>query len=527
MNRSSSAVALFLAMFLMSPAKAVVFEVNSSAHPGDGICNLAECTLAEALDAANATEAHDVIEFDIPGPGPHIIVVDEPLFTSQPATINGYTQPGALPNTNTPAQGGSNAVIQIGLHLPSCEDCALFALSEGSVLRGLSLTGGVEYLLYAHGGAVTPGDMRVEGCFVGLAPDGVTLSEPRARYAVYAAAEFTLGGTDPAARNVIAGYDYAGVALRRAGGVIEGNLIGHDRTGTRALVDEGEMGYGIASSFMQNGVHPLRIGGAAMEQRNVIYGSWAAAIFLECSNTYRDCLKDTRIQGNYLQTDVSGRNLGSQYDHFVPTYAIRLHVHESPGRIVIGGEAPGEGNVIARGPDDFGHITLRDDRTSADSPLTVSFLGNRFLRLRETDRPIDITSEHNATAEDPGDADTGINRRQNRPEILSVSWSESTTQVQYRVDSMVSASSYPLRIEFLQVGGPQDESGSDFVNMSGHVTVDSYGASDAQQIRTVTFNQPPSAVLPFYALATDAEGNSSELTPRLYGADVFRDGFEN
>ena len=63
--------------------------------------------------------------------------------------------------------------------------------------------------------------------------------------------------------------------------------------------------------------------------------------------------------------------------------------------------------------------------------------------------------------------------------------------------------------------------------MSGQVTVDSYGASDAQQIRTITFNQPASAVLPFYALATYAESNSSEPAPRLYGADVFRDGFEN
>ncbi len=526
MNRSSSAVALWVAMFLVSPAKAIVFEVNSSAHPGDGICNVAECTFAEALDAANATAAHDVIEFDIPGPGPHIIAVDEQLYTSQPTTIDGYTQPGALPNTNTPAQGGSNAVIQIGLHRQSCEDCILLSLSEGSVLRGLSLTGGVRYLLYARGDVNAPDDLHVEGCFIGLAPDGVTLSEPRARYAIYAN-EFTLGGTDPAARNVIAGYGYAGVALQRGGGVIEGNLIGHDRTGTRALVDEGEIGYGITSFLMQDSPHPLRIGGAAMEQRNVIHGSWAAAINLECSNMFRDCLKDTRIQGNYLQTDVFGRNLGSQYAHFVATYAIRLHLYESPGRIVIGGEAPGEGNLIARGPDDFGHVALRDYRTGPESPPPVSFLGNRFLRLREVDRPIDITSQNNATAEDPGDADTGINRRQNRPEILSVSWSESTTQVQYRVDSMVSASSYPLRIEFLQVGGPQDASGPGFVSMSGHVTVDSYAASDAQQIRTVTFNQPPSAVLPFYAMAIDAEGNSSELTPRYYGADVFRDGFEN
>ncbi|MGB5933399.1 MAG: CSLREA domain-containing protein [Anaerolineae bacterium] len=41
------------------------FIVNSTADPGDGTCDATECTLREAIDAANAIPGSD-IEFNIP-----------------------------------------------------------------------------------------------------------------------------------------------------------------------------------------------------------------------------------------------------------------------------------------------------------------------------------------------------------------------------------------------------------------------------------------------------------------------------
>jgi hypothetical protein len=59
----------------------------------------------------------DVIKFNIPGDGPHFIatpVGGYPLITASNITIDGYSQPGASPNSN-PILGGNNARIQIVL----------------------------------------------------------------------------------------------------------------------------------------------------------------------------------------------------------------------------------------------------------------------------------------------------------------------------------------------------------------------------------------------------------------------------
>lgn len=45
------------------------YVVNSVADPGDGTCNTTECTLREAIEAANASSGLDLIAFNIPGEG--------------------------------------------------------------------------------------------------------------------------------------------------------------------------------------------------------------------------------------------------------------------------------------------------------------------------------------------------------------------------------------------------------------------------------------------------------------------------
>jgi uncharacterized repeat protein (TIGR01451 family)/CSLREA domain-containing protein len=97
--------------------------VNSVADPGDGICDLSECTLREAINGVNATPAADLISFNIPGAqcvgagGACVIQPATPLPPLvTPIAIDGYTQPGASANTLTPDLGlGSDAVIKIEL----------------------------------------------------------------------------------------------------------------------------------------------------------------------------------------------------------------------------------------------------------------------------------------------------------------------------------------------------------------------------------------------------------------------------
>ena len=63
--------AAFAAAGSLAPAggASVVFTVNSIADPGVGVCDAAECTLREAITAANATAGTDTIAFDIAGAG--------------------------------------------------------------------------------------------------------------------------------------------------------------------------------------------------------------------------------------------------------------------------------------------------------------------------------------------------------------------------------------------------------------------------------------------------------------------------
>ena len=85
--------------------------VNSTAdaidvNPGDGICDdgAGNCTLRAAIEEANALLGTDTIAFNILGEGPHTIQPTSALPTiTGPVGIDGYTQPGASENTNSPS----------------------------------------------------------------------------------------------------------------------------------------------------------------------------------------------------------------------------------------------------------------------------------------------------------------------------------------------------------------------------------------------------------------------------------------
>lgn len=92
-----------------------VITVNTTDDIDDGNCDVSHCSLREAILAANSTTDTETIAFCIPGNGPHTI---RPSSALPPITdavqIDGYTQPGAAPNTNG-TNNGSNAVLMIEL----------------------------------------------------------------------------------------------------------------------------------------------------------------------------------------------------------------------------------------------------------------------------------------------------------------------------------------------------------------------------------------------------------------------------
>ena len=60
---------------------AAVFTVNSSNDPGVGSCDVTECTLREAITAANSAVGADTINFNIPGAGVRTISLNSALPT--------------------------------------------------------------------------------------------------------------------------------------------------------------------------------------------------------------------------------------------------------------------------------------------------------------------------------------------------------------------------------------------------------------------------------------------------------------
>lgn len=228
-------------------AASPVLTVTKIADTNDGACN-ADCSLREAMTAANANANGSVIAFNIPGAGPHTIAPTTALPTiSNPVLIDGYTQPGASANTDPVT---SNATIMIGVDGNGIAGTrvAFGICSNNSTIRGLSLT---RFTVGASVGLTNVGDVcgatlrnnTIAGNFFSLAADGGTrLANTANNLTVNSATGTTVGGDTPAERNVFAGSQGDTIELQGstlAGTSIDGNMFGTDRSGTLDLASSG------------------------------------------------------------------------------------------------------------------------------------------------------------------------------------------------------------------------------------------------------------------------------------------------
>jgi hypothetical protein len=139
----------------------------------------------------------------------------------------------------------------------------------------------------------------------------------------------SIGGTAPGAGNVIAGnqgdgIDIIGFADRYT---VQGNLIGTDITGTRAL---GNAGDGIILGNDGN-----TIGGTIPGAGNVISGNGGRGVAISSINASSNV-----VQGNLIGTDISGTQpLGNALDG--------VSLDNFPQKTTIGGTTAGAGNIIA------------------------------------------------------------------------------------------------------------------------------------------------------------------------------------
>jgi CSLREA domain-containing protein len=283
-----------------------VFVVNSNgdgpdANTSDGVCDdgAGRCTLRAAIQQANATPGADTINFQI-GTGVQTIVLGSTLpDVSDPAVIDGSTQPG---------YGGSPLVEILGQENASpAVSWALHVTAGGSTVRALALGRfSAAGILLGTAGTASAGGNKVESCYVGLRADGVTPSAVGgACVQVADSPDNTVGGTNPGARNVLSACS-AGVAIsgpNSAGNLVQGNYIGTNAAGTAAIPNRGD---GVSILFASNNT----VGGDTAAARNVISGNSSEGVRIEGGSgpgsPPASLASGNAVKGNYIGTNAAG-----------------------------------------------------------------------------------------------------------------------------------------------------------------------------------------------------------------------------
>ena len=523
-----------------STVPAVTFTVINTSNAGPG-------SLRQAIFDNNSTahSAANTIRFAIPGAGLQTLVLTNPLpVITESVVIDGLTQPGASANTLALGHNANLLIRLSGTNAGPSTDGLRFA-SGGNTVRGLVIVGfGGDGLELTSTGSVS----RIEGCLIGIDVDATDHGNSGDGLFVNGSANNIIGGTTPAARNVISGNNGRGVHLSGTGAtanVVLGNCIGTDLAGT-ARVGNGGDGVAILSAAFNT------IGGTAIGARNVISGNFIDGVEVSGLGATNNV-----IAGNYIGTDATGSFAVLNRDNGV-------YITGVPGNIV-GGTAAGAGNVLSGnggygvaltaagcansvvqgnriGTDVSGtldvhnslggvQITTAHDNsiggTAAGAANIIAFnfgdgifisaagATNNAVRanLIFANTGLGLDLENNGVSlNDVGDGDAGGNRLQNYPILLAATNNVGSVTV---AGTLSSGTNQTYALDFFSspacdaTGNGEGQTYLGFAN----VTTDASG--------NVTFL----ATLPGVALigrqvtatATDAFGNTSEFSPCVRG----------
>jgi hypothetical protein len=412
-------------------ADRIVFSIpaNDAGHvyyTDDGIAG--QVTLANVTPT---TAASDSAIVNIDPDWPHSWFTIAPTAAlpaiSDSVTINGYTQGHSTPaadddarvNTNTvESKLGLNTVLRIeinGTNAGSLPKGILEGTAGGIAIQGLAINRTAGHKIYL--GFQTGGNF-VAGNFLGPDISGTRAFTPAVALDALVALSLTedvIGGTAAEARNLISGntgsaFQVAGI-FSNGGDRIEGNLIGTDKSGTRALPN--------ARGIYTGGASTTLIGGSDPNATNTISGN---------ANKGVEPREQTIVQNNFIGTDVSGRlPLGNGVG--VETSSSSGLVTDNRIQIIenrvafngVGIRVVGNGNLITR------------NSIFLNSGFGIEFDFNEYVG---NDVP---------PASDPPDQDTGPNTLQNHPVLDSVTDLDLGTRIQGTLESTPNSM---FRLEF-------------------------------------------------------------------------------
>jgi CSLREA domain-containing protein len=339
-------IVLALASLPMLKAGAATYPVNTTSDENDGSCSDGDCSLRDAIILANANPGADTIHFNIPGTDPNCMggvcsiyptSGQLPVLSGGGTTIDGYSQPGAVP-----ASAISAATIKIvidGINLTDCPSnavaCNAFIItSSNNFIKGLAIYHFQQNAIMIGALSNPPASLNVvQGNYIGVSTLGSTIPG-NAWDGVFIggyAENNRVGGDEPAQRNLISG-NTIGVDIFSAyasGNQVLGNYIGSDHHGVVGLPNtlDGVRIYG--------GAHENVVGGITEGERNVIMANGRSGVRIAGVET-----QGNSIVGNYIGTDRTGM-LGR--GNTIEGVYIGLGAHENQ----VGGEVSGARNLIS------------------------------------------------------------------------------------------------------------------------------------------------------------------------------------
>jgi hypothetical protein len=153
----------------------------------------------------------------------------------------------------------------------------------------------------------------IQGNFIGTDKNGtIKLGNSLYGVQIISSSDNTVGGTVAGARNIISGNGSEGIALEDSGTtrtIVQGNLIGTDVTGTKALGNGGDgIGIGFTAGTMNPSSLGNTIGGTTAAAGNIISGNQANGIAIGAPYGGGS---GNLILGNFIGTNASGANLGN------------------------------------------------------------------------------------------------------------------------------------------------------------------------------------------------------------------------
>jgi len=449
------------------------------------------------------------IVFDISGSCPHVILLASTLEITDSLYIDGYSQPGAVPNDMDvgndasicilvgPGASGVNTAFEVPTGADDGVHFGISGIAFGSnffqfTSSAIQLRAGSNHVVSGNAfGGTGPGDAGVLG---GMA---------RAVLLTGTATDSTIGGDENSARNTIGAMSQNAIVITgtTSGHTISNNYIGLTTNGIGAEPNSAE---GISAT----GGHDITI------KNNAIAAS-VEGIVLSGSAT-----KNFTLTGNRIGVNAYGVGLAQHAND------VGIYVGGGSSDHVIGGPPVQNIKTGAYQPLGLANDIRNNSVAGIHLPSAGAFVTMRGNRIEQNGAGngglgIDLGAL-GPEGNDAGDGDTGPNNLQNHPVITGTTAGATTLTVNARLTTNPNQN---VRVDLYRSPTcPDGRAAANATTYLGAVDINS-GSGNA-----VPFTAPVAkfAGAPGYltATATTSTGNTSELAYCVREDTIFVDTLE-